>query len=137
MSMTAKEYLRQYKSAYAEADRIEERIRKLRLKYAMPSAIIYTDMPKAHNAGGDLSDYASQVEALSFTLQKKLMECVLLEADIMERISCIQSADERTLLSLRYIDGLSWDKIAVRLSMSERTVYYLHGSALQHFPVPS
>ena len=45
--MTAKEYLQQYKSVQREIDDLDYRMAQLRLKYAAPSAIEYSDMPKA------------------------------------------------------------------------------------------
>ena len=55
--MTTKEYLQRYQIAYREAKDTELRMAQLRLKYSAPTAIEYSDMPKAHNSEHDLSDY--------------------------------------------------------------------------------
>ena len=62
--MTAKEMLMRYQKAKREAKDIEIRLTELRLKYAYPSAIKYSDMPTAHDSNHDLSDYASKLDEL-------------------------------------------------------------------------
>lgn len=134
--MTAKEYLQQYRIAYREAQDTEIRMAQIRLKYGSPSAIEYDDMPKAHNTEHDLSDYIVQMDELTNHLISKYSRCMGIEADILERIDSMQNQEEREVLRLRYIDGYTWEQIAQRISTTLRNVYYIHGRALQHFPLP-
>ena len=145
--MTAKEYLQRYQTAYREAQDTEQRITQLRLKYAAPAAIEYSDMPKAHNSKHDLSDYIVKMDELTDHLISKYTRCMAIEADILERLDMmekqndrldrIQIQKEREVLRMRYIDDLDWDEIADKLHYTYRHVTRLHGTALLHFPMPT
>ena len=139
--MTAKEYLLRYRDAYREAQDIELRITQLRLKYALPSAIQYSDMPKAHNSNHDLSDYMVKLDALTDRLVNQYCKCMGIEGDILKRIDRIGDQLEREVLLLRYTHVtdkgklLTWEEIAERVHYTRRTVTNVHGRALQHFPM--
>lgn len=132
--MTAKEYLQRYKAAYLEAQDIEMRMAKLRLKYAMPSAVQYSDMPTAHNGKPDVSAYIVKMEALTDCLIKQYSKCMGVEMDIITRIESMDKQEEKAVLLYRYVDMLSWRQIADKMTYGLRHVYRIHGSALQHFP---
>jgi hypothetical protein len=132
--MTAKEYLLRYKWAKREAQDIELRITQLRLRYGAPSAINYSDMPKAHGSS-DLSDYMVQLERLTDYLFEKYQKCIGIETDIYMRLDEMTDQTEREVLRYRYIDGLTWEQIGERMSYSRRNITRIHGRALQHFPL--
>lgn len=139
--MTAKEYLLQYRDAYREAQELELKITQVRLKYAAPSAIQYTDMPKAHNTEHDLSDYMVKAEALVDELAKQYCKCVGIEGDILKRLGRMETQMEREVLRYRYTyitdKGrlMPWEDIADRMHISRMTATRIHGKALQHFPM--
>lgn len=130
--MTVKEYLRQYLTAYNEAQRIGSDIARLRIRYAYPSAIQYSDMPKAHNTEHDLSDYAAKVQLLEQDLNRKMNECIRVEVEIRQSIDQLPDDRERELLRLRYIDGMTWEAIAVVMGYALRHVHRIHGNALHN-----
>lgn len=133
--MTAKEFLQQYRTAKREAEDIELRITQLRLKYSMPSAIEYSDMPKAHSTEHDLSDYTAKMDKLTTYLIQKYSRCMGIEIDILDRLDRMAKQEERELLRYKYIDGLRWEDIADRMGYTYRHITRLHGVALQHFPM--
>lgn len=135
--MTSKEYLQRYQTAYREAQDTEQRITQLRLKYAAPAAIEYSDMPKAHNSEHDLSDYIVKMDELTDHLISKYTKCMGIEADILNRLDRMERQEEREVLRMRYIDGYRWDEIADKLHYSYRQVMRIRGTALLHFPVPA
>lgn len=130
--MTTKEYLRQYLTAYNEAQRIGSDIARLRIRYAYPSAIQYSDMPKGSGSERDLSDYMVKVEELQEQLNRKLDECIRIEIQIRTDIDRMEDDRERDLLRLRYIDGMTWEMIAERMGCAVRHVHRIHGRALAH-----
>ena len=139
--MTAKEYLLRYRDAYREAQSIELKITQLRLKYGYPSAITYSDMPKAHNAERDLSDYIVKLDELTGHLVERYSKCVGIEGDILKRIDRIESQTERDALRYRYtyIDDrgrlMRWEDVAERMGYTRQAVTYIHGKALRNFPM--
>ena len=132
--MTAKEYLSQYRVVQREIEDLDYRMAQLRLKYAAPSAIEYSDMPKAHNANYDLSDYIAKMDELTNYMISKYTRLRGIEVDIYMRLDSMEDQTERELLRFRYIDGLTWTQIANKLNTVERNVYFIHGRALRHFP---
>ena len=131
--MTAKEFLSRYRSAHREAQDIELRMTQLRLKYAAPSAIRYSDMPTAHDSNHDLSDYAARMDELEEMLIEKYTRCIGIEIDIHTRLDKMDNQTEREVLRYRYIDGLTWEQIAERIGYTRRNATRIHGNALQHF----
>lgn len=134
--MTAKEYLQRYRNAYREAKDTEVRMAQIRLKYSAPSAIEYSDMPKAHNSEHDLSDYIVKMDELTDHLISKYTRCMAIEADILTRLDQMEHQNEREVLRLRYIDGYKWEAIADRMDTVVRNIYFIHGRALRNFPLP-
>lgn len=133
--MTAKEFLQQYKHIQREIEDIDRRMAQIRLKYAAPSAINYSDMPKAHNSNHDLSDYIVKMDELTDYMISKYTRLRGIEIDIYMRVDKMENQRERELLRYRYIDGMTWTEIADALHTTERNVYFIHGRALRHFPM--
>ena len=133
--MTAKEYLQQYRHIQREIEDIDRRMAQLRLKYAAPSAINYSDMPKAHNSEHDLSDYIVKMNELTNYMISKYTRLRGIEVDIYMRVDRMENQKERELLRFRYIDGMTWTEVADALDTTERNVYFIHGRALRHFPM--
>lgn len=133
--MTAKEYLMRYSVVQREIEDLDYRMAQLRLKYAAPSAINYSDMPKAHNSNHDLSDYVAKMDEMTDYMISKYTRLRGVEVDIYLRLDRMENQDERELLRYRYIDGLTWVQIADRLHTVERNVYFIHGRALRNFPM--
>ena len=129
--MTVKEWLSRYKTAWKEAEDVEQRLTHIRLKYARPSAIIYSDMPKAHHQS-DLSDYAAQVERYETILVSKYSKCIGIEVETYQMIDKLDKAEERKVLREYYIDGRKWQDIANDIPCVLRNVHRIHGRALQH-----
>lgn len=115
-------YLERYKYAKREAEDLEERISGLRSKYGSAAAIRYSDMPKAHN-NSDLSDFMAQLEEYESKLFIKYEKLLGIEVDIYMTLDRLQDDDERFVLRAYYIDGMQWDKIALKVPCAERTVY--------------
>ena len=133
--MTAKEYLLQYQHIQREIEDIDRRMAQVRLKYAAPSAINYSDMPKARNSNHDLSDYVAKMDELTDYMISKYTRLRGIEIDIYMRVDRMENQQERELLRYRYIDGMTWTQVADAMLTTERNVYYIHGRALQHFPM--
>ena len=51
----------------------------------------------------------------------------------MDLIMQVDGSELRTILLMRYLQGLDWDDIADRTNYSLRTVFSLHGEALNEF----
>ena len=140
--MTAKEYLKTYQGEKKEADAIEARIMELERKKKRVKAVSHTGVPGSRNRK-DLSDAEVAIEELVESYMRVIAAYVTKEADILEKLELMQEAEERTVLMLKYISdkdertgrALTWYDIAERMNVSKRTAQYIHGRALQHFPL--
>ena len=130
--MTIKEtihWLNQYKHIQREIRDIELRITQLRLKHAAPSAISYSDMPKAHN-NHDLSDYIARLEEYEHMLIDKHTACLALSVQYMMALDHLDR-EEAHIIKRYYMDGAKMIRIADEIPCSERTAYYLKRSAVR------
>jgi len=128
--MTAKEYLRRYRETNQRIDsKLDEiaHLRELATKLS-PTAEI--------SRNGDISDKVGKTAAKIVDLQQEINAEIddirRIRAEIEETIATVDDADCRLLLSLRYINGYSWRRIAAKMAYSEDNVKgYLHQKALR------
>lgn len=83
------------------------------------------------------ADHMSETMAKMLTLEEKLTNMIINYHNIVvRRIRMIERMNDARyvqLLSLRYIDGASFEEIACRMSYSWKHVIRLHGEALTAF----
>lgn len=89
----------------------------------------YSDMPK----GGNTDKIQRAVDSLS-ALDSQIMEQLAIieraRADIITAISTAPAEKLRELLRYKYIDGYTFELIAVKMEISWRYALQLHGDAL-------
>ncbi|MBE5875660.1 MAG: hypothetical protein E7290_02080 [Lachnospiraceae bacterium] len=130
-----KEYLNQYLECIRAVRRIEGQIEELRINAMCPSMHI-SDMPRANAGQGDLSDYIVKEHALIGEMIRLRYKRIETYTDIFRRIEMIEKEDEREVLTLRYIRGYKWEKIASDINMSWRNMHRIHARALESFQLP-
>lgn len=97
-------WLNQYKHIQRDIKDIELRITQLRLKYGTPSAISYSDMPKAHNGNRDLSEYAERLEELERELIDRHTAALGLSVQYLQALDHLDR-EEAYIIRRRYMDG--------------------------------
>lgn len=129
-----KEYLNQYRNARMEIIRLDEQLRELRASRIIP-AQRNDGMP--HGAGGgDLSEYAAQVNEIEQDILSKRYRLIEVFDTIRRAIDRCSYEDDRLLLTYRYIRLMTWERIAVKMGYSWRQIIRLHGRALENFKIP-
>lgn len=126
-----KEYLWEYQRAKRQLERLEEELAELRLDKMCPS-VIQDGMPHA-SGGGDLSGYAARVDALERKILKARYKRIQRFKEIRDRIECLEDENEKDVLVYRYIRGMKWEDIAVKMNIGYRHVLRMHGKALENF----
>lgn len=140
--MTAKEYLKRYVAEKHEADVLEKRIKELQGKKMRLQAIRHSGTPKSRKQR-DQSDAEAAIDELMEMYEGRILSYVGKETDILQRIGKMQDEEERRVLILKYITEINavtgkrwtWYDIAEEISCSKRNAQYIHGRALQHFPI--
>lgn len=126
-----KEYLWQYRKALQKEKEIEEEIYQLRMNKISPS-LVQDGLP--HGSGGsDLSGYAAKIDELLRDLEKQMNKRIELRLRISREIESMSDETESLILRYKYIQGLSFEEIAVRLGYTYRHTTRLHGKALENF----
>lgn len=120
--MTAKEYLMQYRDAMRRTQAIAEHLVELR---AMCERLRTDDGQKVEldKAVCDLAD--AELDAAA-----EIKRLAALESEISEAISLVREPYS-TLLYERYVNGKTWEQVAVTMNYSYRHTTKLHGAALR------
>lgn len=126
-----KEYLWGYQKTKRQLERLEEELAELRLDKMCPS-VIQDGMPHA-SGGGDLSGYAARVDALERKILKARYKRIQRFKEIRDRIERLEDENEKDVLVYRYIKGMKWEDIAVKMNIGYRHVLRMHGKALENF----
>lgn len=95
------------------------------------------DKDKVNNSHiGDLSDAIAALEKYAERVNAKWGELIVMREEAKAQIEQIEDGRCREVLMRRYLQGDSWEYIAVGMGYAFRTVTWLHGRALGQFKVP-
>lgn len=126
-----KEYLKSYRRAIKREQDILDEIQRLRLDKMFPS-VINDGMPHG-SSHSDLSDYAAILDEQIELLKEERLEKVRCYQKIERQIRQMENEDEQEVLRLRYILGMKWEEVAVKMDYSWKQTHRIHSSALQNF----
>lgn len=126
-----KEQLNTYRELKEERDDLARRIKDLELEKYGPRALRLDGMPR----GGSGQNYVlegqidegDELLALYQAKKAELEEALLAIETAIEKLR----PRERQLVRLHYIDGLTWEQVAVAMSYSWRQVHRIHSNALE------
>lgn len=128
-SQEKKEYLQQYRTAEAEERRLELEIERWRARAAKMTAG-YGSTPAGSGDGRSLERTVAHIDALIRQLTDQRDKLARLRREIGTAISSVPDPKLQELLRLRYIEGMTFEKIAVDMNYSWRQAIRLHGIAL-------
>lgn len=131
-----KEWLQAYKKAEEEIDERLEQIRELRARITGIKAQEITDMPKAPRVGDPMEEYVIRLEELEGNLEREMRDHERDRMALMKLIHNIRPKDQREIIKCRYLFGMKWPKIQVRVYRSgkeaeRRKMFRAHESALE------
>lgn len=127
--MDIKAFLRQYRAALQYAERCARDLDALR-DVGIRSPRL-DGMPRGNGGTGGLDRQVALIDAAQRRLDKERAKALELLDQIEDMIEGLEDYRQKTLIRLRYIDGRSWEQIAQEMHWSERTVYNIHGKALE------
>lgn len=129
------QYLMRYIDSKRRARAILNEIHDLK-DLATKITVTFNDMP----GGGGSVDKVGAIVANIVDLQSELAvqaKTMKAEQEIVQAvIDAVDDPDLRQLLILRYINGWTWEKIAVDMNYSWRHTLRLHGAALSAVKIP-
>lgn len=121
-------YLNQYRIMHIEIDQITKELQRWQ-DLATRISPSYSDMP--HGGGSDkVQTAAVEVAELTDKLNQKLHQAIMVQENIKKLLESLDDIKLRQLMSYRYINGMRWEEIAVRMDFNYRWVLRLHRKAL-------
>lgn len=128
-----KEYLLGFQKISRQLARLENELAEIRLNKYCPSCTS-DGMPHASGCS-DLSSYMAKVDELEKKILKKKYNRLQKQQEIRNRIEKMEDENEKDVLTYRYLRGMKWEDIAVKMGYSWRRIHYIHSKALENFRI--
>lgn len=125
-----KERLRNYQAIKREREQLRRSLDEIEAALYYPKIQQLTAMPSAPAKENPMEVMAIHHIELQRKYQEKLEELAEEQLAIEKAIEPLEPT-ARMLLRYRYIDGLKWEEVCVRLNYSWRQTHRLHGEALR------
>lgn len=97
----------------------------------------YSNMPKCTGTSDKVQSTIEKLEAQENKINQKVDLLYKVKEDIEKALYTVKDDTLRVLLRYRYINGLTWEKIAVNMHYTYQWVCKLHGEALRKLRVDS
>ena len=133
--MSAKDYLKQLKLLDIQIKQKVEELESLKSAVTGLSGIDYAKDPVMTSRPGE-APYVQTVNRmidLSAEINREIDDFADKKHLIIDQIQGLGNADEVDLLYYRYIQYLTFEKIADKMYYSTRHIFVIHRRALQHF----
>jgi hypothetical protein len=127
----AKRFLRGYRALLLRRDSLAREIER-RLESATGTTVRLKEI-SVQSGGGVYDRMAEDVARIvdaEDTLGEALKEIDRKLRDILQAIESVPDEMQKTILTLRYIEGLDWISIQGRIGYEERQTFFIHGRAL-------
>lgn len=124
------EYLSRYRKLGKRIEQLSTE-RAMWLSRACKTTQTISNMPKAKNgAQGDSGKVAQYIE-IGEEITRELRNLHRLRREIRTVIAALEDDTLQALMLYRYIDGMTFEEIAVKMNFSWRWTITLHGRALE------
>ncbi|MBC8546103.1 hypothetical protein H8711_04030 [Clostridiaceae bacterium NSJ-31] len=126
-----KQYLLQYRNNESEISRTIEELTRWESR-ARRVTSGWSDLSSGTSNQGDrIQMCVEKIIEMQNKLAEQIDRGVALREDIEKAIGAVADDRLRLLLRYRYIDGYTWERIAVEMHYSWRQVVRMHGKALE------
>ena len=129
----AKAYLWRVRDAERELKRLEEEYEQAKSDILHLKAMVYDKDKVSNSRIGDLSDAIAALEGYAERIAKQWDKLIALREDAKARIGQLEDWRYREVLTRRYLQGQSWEQVAVDMGYDYYHVHKLHGRALGIF----
>jgi len=126
----AKRFLRGYKALILRRDSLLREIERLRESITGTTVALKEDVVSGGGASDRMGSTVAQIVDAEEALKPVLAEITKSVGEIMSAIDSVQDEMQKTVLTLRYIEGLDWISIQERIGYEERQTFVIHGRAL-------
>lgn len=131
--MNVKQYLKQ---AYRLNDLINSDLKELSNLRSLSTSIsagVSQERVQSTKSNDKICNIVAKIVDLDNQLSAEIDQFVDLKKDIRGKITAIESPDERLVLQDRYLNFMTWERIAEAMSFTTQWVYEIHKRALNSF----
>ena len=125
-----KQRLNSYRHVQIERRQILDRIMRLEARLTAPGAQGLDGMPHASGSGDSMARGVAALADLRDLYRTKEADLAQALADIERLIDGLDPI-ERVIARYRYIDGLHWEQICVKINYSWRQTHRLHAKMIE------
>ena len=126
-----KERLRNYQKIKREREQLERKLAEVETLLYYPKIPQLSDMPHGgSNEGNPQEDLAIHHIELQELYREKIDELAKEQLAIERAIEPLNST-ARQLMRYRYLDGLKWEEVCVKMNYSWSQTHNIHGAALK------
>lgn len=123
-------YLSRYRRLNARIDRLlEEKSRWRELALKITPAL--SQAPGGGGSGSPIERPMDKVSEIETEINRKIDELKIVRQEIKETLNQLDDENLKLLMEYRYIDGMTWERIAVKMHYSYMQICRLHGKALK------
>ncbi|MGM9937619.1 MAG: DUF1492 domain-containing protein [Candidatus Ornithomonoglobus sp.] len=128
--MTAREYLSQ---AYRIDQRINSKIEQVASlrDLSFKATATLTDMPGGSRNVHSKESIVAKMMDLENEINADIDNLVDIKRDVVSMINSVDNKDCQLLLEMRYLRFMPWERIAIEMQRSLRSIYRLHDKALE------
>lgn len=126
----AKAYLQRYRCALARRASLVRSVQELRDSLTGTTQAITGDPVTGGGSSDRMADTVAKIADMEALIADQLMELDATLVGVLRAIAAVPDETQRALLTLRYVEGLSWTDIQERLHYEKTQAYVIHGRAL-------
>lgn len=123
-------YLSRYRRLNQRIDRLLEEQGRWREK-AMRITPVLSPVPGGGGSGSPIERPMDKVLEIDAEINREIDELQIVRQEICAALNQLEDENLKLLMEYRYIDGLTWERIAVKMNYSYMQICRLHGKALR------
>jgi len=123
-------YLKRYINLDREIERKLEEVSRLRSKLTRITQVLTAEPRGGGSIYGKTEEIIAKIVDLEKEIDADVDRLVAIRDGIKTMIEAVEDDRERLLLQYRYLDGWTFEKIAVEMNYSWRQIHRLHSKAL-------
>lgn len=127
-------YLSRYRRLNQRIDRLLEEQSRWREK-AMRITPVLSPVPGGGGNGSPIERPMDKVLEIEKEVDREIDEMQIVRKEIRETLNQLEDENLKLLMEYRYIDGLTWEQIAVKMHYGFQWVCKLHGRALNRLKI--
>ena len=123
-------YLSRYRRLNQRIDRLLEEQSRWR-EMALKITPVLSQTPGGGESGSPIERPMDKVLEIDEEINREIDELQTVRQEIRAALNQLEDENLKLLMEYRYIDGLTWEQIAVKMNYSYMQICRLHGKALR------